>query len=380
MSNPRVAIVHEWFTCIAGSERVVEQMLLMYPQADLFALVDTLLPSERGFLGTRAVQTSALQKLPGFLRRRFRGFLPVMPFLIEQTDLAGYDLVLSSSHAVAKGVLCTPDQIHVSYIHSPMRYAWDLQARYLRESNLGYGPRGLFARAALHYLRGWDFRSAQHPDQLVANSQYIARRIRRCWNRDASVVHPPVAIHDFSLHEHKDNFYLAASRLVPYKRMPLIAEAFSSMPERKLIIVGDGPERQRIENLVRGRHNIEYLGYQPTPALRDLMQRARALVFAAEEDFGILPVETMACGTPVIAYGRGGILDSVTDGMNGILFPEQSVSSIMTALVRFEQSSLASAADIRATTLRFSPERFRTALSTAIGQTQAAMPPRRAEP
>lgn len=363
----RVAIVHEWFTSYAGSERVVEQLLQLAPQADLFAMVDLLPPSERGFLSGRQVHTSPLQLLPGPLRRRFRGFLPIMPFLVEQFDLRKYDLIISSSHAVAKGVLVGPDQLHVCYCHSPMRYAWDLQPQYLAESGLGWGPRGLITRAALHYLRGWDQRTARGPDIVIANSKYIARRISRCWGRESIVVYPPVAVDDFPLHIAKENFYLAASRLVPYKRMPLIAEAFAATPERRLVIVGEGPDRAKIQAIAARAPNIDYRGWLPSPQLRDLLQRARALVFAAEEDFGILPVEALACGTPVIGFGRGGVAESVVDGRNGILFHEQTSGAVRAAVDRFTNSVLLPPAEIRDQTLRFAPEHFRAQVAGIIG-------------
>ncbi len=371
LRGKRVAIVHEWFTTFAGSERVVEQLVLMAPHADVFAMVDLLPQQERGFLGGRPVTTSPLQRLPGFLRRRFRGFLPFMPFLVEQFDLSSYDVILSSSHAVAKGVLVGPDQLHICYCHSPMRYAWDLQHQYLAESGLGWGPRGLLARASLHYLRSWDQQSARGPDAIVANSAYIARRIRRCWGRASTVIHPPVAVDDFPLHEAKEGFYLAASRLVPYKRMPLIAEAFAAMPGRRLVIVGDGPERARLEALVTGVANIEFRGWLPFAQLRSLMQRARALVFAAEEDFGILPVEALACGTPVIGFGRGGVAESVVDGQTGVLFGEQSIAAITAAVERFDSVRLLTPAEIRAQALRFAPELFRERLGELIDQALA---------
>ena len=365
MSALRVAIVHEWFDTYAGSERVVEQLLHLYPEADLFALVELLPADARGFIGNRPVRTSPLQRLPGFLRRRFRGLLPLMPLMVEQFDLSGYDLVLSSSHAVAKGVLTGPDQVHVCYCHSPMRYAWDLQHRYLAESQLGWGPRGLLARMSLHYLRGWDARSALGPDRVVANSRYIARRIARVWGRASEVVHPPVAVADFPLWTSKDDFYLAASRLVPYKRMPLVVEAFRELPGRRLVVVGDGPELGRIRALAEGCPWIEVKGWLPTADLRDLLQRARALVFPAEEDFGILPVEALACGTPVIAYGRGGALDSIQEGVGGLFFATQDVAAIREAVGRFEARTWDPSA-VRATALPFAPEIFRERMAAVV--------------
>jgi glycosyltransferase involved in cell wall biosynthesis len=313
---------------------VVEQLLKVAPQAELFALVDFLADGERGFIGDRRVQTSLIQNLP-MARKWFRRYLPLMPFAVEQLDVTGYDVVVSSNHAVAKGVIIGPDQRHICYMHSPMRYAWDLQHQYLAEQGLT-GLRGLAARLILHYIRQWDVSAAHRVNTFVANSKYIARRIRNCYQRDAQVIYPPVDVQAFSPLETKENFYLAASRLVPYKRMPLIAEAFAAMPGRKLVMVGDGTDMAKVK-AAAGR-NVEVLGYQSDAVLHDLMRRARAFIFAAEEDFGITPVEAMACGTPVIAFGRGGATESVIDGRTGLFFEEQSIASITQAVERFENS------------------------------------------
>ncbi len=366
LQDRRVAIVHEWMVSYSGSERVVEQLLKLAPHAEVFALVDLLPDGERGFLGGRIVHTSALQRMPGFLRRRFRGFLPLMPFLIEQLDLSAFDVVLSSNHAVAKGVLCGPHQVHLCYCHSPMRYAWDLQHQYLHEMRLGWGPVGLLTRASLHYLRSWDHRSAQAVDAVAANSAYIARRIRRAWGRESTVVHPPVAVDEFILGEDKEPFYLAASRLVTYKHVPLVVEAFAAMPGRRLVVVGDGPERPRIEAIARRHPNIEYLGRVDPARLKDLLRRARALVFAAEEDFGILPVEALASGTPVIAYARGGVAETVEDGASGVLFDHQTTTAVQAAVIRFEAITLLPPAALRERARRFAPHHFRARMGDFI--------------
>jgi glycosyltransferase involved in cell wall biosynthesis len=306
----RVAIVHEWLDTYAGSERVLEQLLLAWPEADLFAVCDFLPEAERGFLGGRRPRTSFIQRLP-FARSRFRAYLPLMPMAIEQFDLAGYDLVLSSSHAVAKGVLTGPGQLHISYIHSPMRYAWDLQHQYLRESGNDRGLRGAVARWMLHRLRIWDRASAAGVDVLVANSSYIAERIRKVWRRESVVVHRPVAVHRFTLRREKQDYYLVASRMVPYKRVELVTAAFRRMPRRKLVVIGDGPNMKAVREAAGGAPNITFLGRVSEPELIDRMQARAPSLHAAEEDFGIAIVEAQACGTPMIAYGRGGALDIV---------------------------------------------------------------------
>ena len=352
----KVAIVHEWFVTYAGSERVVEQLLQVTPQAELFALVDFLAEKDRGFIGNRPVQTSFIQKLPK-ARKKFRGYLPLMPLAVEQLDVTGYDVVISSNHAVAKGIIIGPDQRHICYMHSPMRYAWDLQHQYLTEEGLT-GLKGLAARLILHYLRQWDLSASHRVNTFVANSNYIARRIQNCYHRDAQVIYPPVDVDSFIPCETKENFYLTASRLVPYKRMPLIAQAFSAMPDRKLVMIGDGTDMAKVK--AAAGKNVEVLGYQSDAAMRDLMRRAKAFVFAAEEDFGITPVEAMACGTPVIAFGRGGATESIIDGQTGFFFKNQTVADITDAVERFEKSSDQFVpAVIRQRAEFFRPERFR---------------------
>jgi glycosyltransferase involved in cell wall biosynthesis len=366
----KAAIVHEWLTTYAGSERVVEQLLHVLPDASLFALVDFLPDDGRGFIGGRRATTSFIQQMP-FARKHFRQYLPLMPMAVEQFDLSGHDVVVSSNHAVAKGVLIGPDQLHVSYVHSPIRYAWDLQHQYLAESGLDRGVKGLVTRAVLHYLRQWDQSAANRVGTFVANSRYVARRILNCYRRSAEVIYPPVDVDAFPLREAKEEFYLAASRMVPYKRMPLIAEAFAAMPNRKLVMVGDGTELPKVK-AVAGK-NVEVLGYQSNAVLRDLMQRARGFVFAAEEDFGITPVEAMACGTPVIAFGKGGATETVRDGQTGLLFPQQTVASIVDAVDRLEATrDRLDPAAIRRHAEFFRPERFRAEFSTLLDRKWAA--------
>lgn len=344
---------------MAGSERVIEQVLECYPEADLFCTVDFLSGEEREFLKGRPVRTSFIQNLP-FARKHFRNYLPLMPLAIEQHDLSSYDLVISSHHAVAKGVITGPDQLHVSYIHSPIRYAWDLQHQYLKESGLDKGLKSFLARTILHYLRILDTRTANGVDSYIANSTFIARRIEKVYRRQSTVISPPVDIDRFTPSLQKEDYYLAASRMVPYKRMDLIVTAFSRMPSRHLIMAGSGPELPRIKSLVKDldARNITLLNHQPQDELIRLLQKAKAFVFAACEDFGILPVEAMACGTPVIAYGRGGVLDTVRDlsdpNPTGVLFPDQTQESLISAVETFERES----ARILPTVCRIQAEKF----------------------
>ena len=366
----KIAIVHEWLIAYAGSERVLEQMLYCLPNADLFSVVDFLAEEHRGFLGGRQVVTSILQRVP-FGRKIHRYLLPIMPFAVEQFDLSGYDLVISSSHAVAKGVLTGPDQLHICMCYSPMRYAWDLQHQYLQETGFDRGIRGYFARWLLHRMRIWDSRTANGVDEFIAISEFIKRRIWKVYRRTATVIYPPVDVEFFTPGQQREEFYLTASRMVPYKKIGLIVEAFSDMPERKLVVVGDGPEFGRIKRMAR--ENVELLGYQTADALRDLLRRAKAFVFAAEEDFGIAPLEAQACGTPVIAYAKGGSLETIV-GLGapqptGVLFFNQSKEAISDAVRRFESDTHQFSREAcRANALRFSYEAFRGAFKNFVFQ------------
>lgn len=360
----RVAIVHDWLVTYAGAERVLEQLLILYKDADLFCVCDFLPEEDRHFLKGKIPKTTFIQNLP-FARKKYRGYLPLMPMAIEQLDLSSYDLVISSSHAVAKGVLVGPDQIHVSYIHSPIRYAWDLQHKYLLESRISRGVKSFMARSLLHYIRMWDVRSSNGVDLFIANSMYIGRRVEKAYRRSSEVVYPPVNINRFSMKEDKEGFYLTASRLVPYKCVPLIATAFKKLG-RRLVVVGDGPERELIEKIVKDSTNVEYLGYQSTDNLICLMRSARAFVFAAEEDFGIVAVEAQACGTPVIAYARGGALETVQDGETGVFFHEQTQDAIIEAVERFEHSCGIDARKCRRNAERFSESQFCQSFSALV--------------
>ena len=343
--NNRTAIVHEWFTTYAGAERVIEQMLAVLPDADVYGLVDFMPDNERAMLGGRTVGTSFIQRLP-FARKKFRGYLALMPLAVEQFDLSDYDIVISSHYVVANGALTRADQLHISYVHTPARYAWDLSQQYLRQGNLTWGLRSMLARMTLHYLRIWDRGAADRVDVFVANSRYVAQRIWKTYRRKARVIYPPVDVAGIEPSSDKSDYYLTASRMVPYKRIDLIVEAFRKMPNRKLVVVGDGPERKKVE--AQAGPNVELLGYQPTEKLRELMRHARAFVFAADEDFGIAPVEAQACGTPVIAFRRGGVMETVVEGVTGVFFDEQDVPSICAAVERFES-----------TVEDFEPERIR---------------------
>ncbi len=332
----KTAIVHEWLVNYAGSERVVESFTNIFPDADVFSLVDFLNDEQRQIiLKDKRANTSFIQKLP-LAKKKHRYYLPLFPKAIEKLDLSGYDLMLSSSHAVTKGIRKSSNQLHISYVHSPMRYAWDQQEQYLSDAKLNKGMKGMFVRSIMSYLRKWDISTASRPDFLIANSNFIAGKIKRIYNRDSPVIYPPVDVEKFLCTPEKDNYYLTASRMVPYKRIDLVVEAFAEMPDKKLIVIGHGPELEKIKS--KAKKNIEMLGYQPDNVLKDYLQKAKAFVFAAEEDFGIIIVEAMACGTPVIALKRGGTAETVIDGKTGILFEGQDVNAIKDAVDRFENT------------------------------------------
>mgnify|MGYP001313628717 CR=1 FL=1 len=369
----RVAIVHDWLVTYAGAERVLEQMLAVFPQADIFSLVDFLPEGGRAFIHDKPVNTSFIQRLP-LARSKYRNYLPLMPLAVEQFDLSRYDLVLSSSHAVAKGVLTGPEQLHLCMCYSPMRYAWDLQHQYLQESGLDRGAKGWLAKWLLHKMRIWDARTANGVDEFMAISRFIARRIWKVYRRESALVYPPVDVGAFELREDKEDFYLTASRMVPYKKIELIVEAFAEMPGKRLIVIGDGPDFARIK--AKAGRNVELLGYQPFAVLRDHMQRAQAFVFAAEEDFGIAPLEAQACGTPVIAYGKGGALETIRGlgdaAPTGVFFFEQSSAAICDALARFEQHrQRILPGNCRENAQRFSPECFRETFQAFVEQAWA---------
>ncbi|WP_244967975.1 glycosyltransferase family 4 protein [Xenorhabdus budapestensis] len=336
-----MALVHEWLQSYAGSEQVSSAILNLYPTANMYSVVDFLTDSQRGHFNNIHPTTTFIQKLPG-AKKHYQKYLPLMPLAIEQLDVSHDDIVISSSHAVAKGVLTGPDQLHISYVHSPMRYAWDLQHQYLRESGLNKGLKGWMTKWLLHKLRLWDYRTANGVDHFVANSHFIARRIKKVYGRDATVIYPPVAVENFPCVEQKEDFYFTASRMVPYKKMDLIVEAFAKMPDKKLIVIGDGSEYKRIATLADGHSNITLLGYQPFEKLKSHMQRAKAFVFAAEEDFGITPVEAQACGTPIIAFGKGGALETVrplgSREPTGLFFEKQDVESLCSTIEHFESN------------------------------------------
>jgi len=335
-SEARVALVHEWPVEYAGSEQVVAAILEIFPRADVYGIVH----DPEGLRGTPLekvlIRTSFIQALPG-ARKRYRMYLPLLPLAVEQIDLRSYDLVLSSSHAVAKGALTDADQLHVSYTHTPVRYAWDLYLEYLVESGMDKGIRTWLARSVLHYLRMWDVAAANRVDAYLANSSYVARRINKLYRRPARVIYPPVDVERYRPDVPREDFFVAVSRFVPYKRMALIAETFTRMG-KPIVIIGSGPQFEQVRRM--SGSNVRFLGYQPDEVVADHLQRAKACVLAAEEDFGIAPVEAQAAGCPVIAFGKGGARETVVGwpapDPTGLFFDAQTPEALEAAVKLFE--------------------------------------------
>lgn len=363
-----IGIVADWLVSYAGAERVIKEFVDIFPLSELFSVVDFLDDAARANFHGKTSKTSYIQKFP-MAKKHYQKYLPFMPMAIEQLDVSSHDIILSSSHAVAKGILTGPDQLHISYVHSPIRYAWDLQHQYLREAHLDKGLKGLLTKYLLHKIRMWDYRTANGVDHFIANSHFIARRIQKVYGRKADVIYPPVDVERFTLNSNKENYYFTASRLVPYKRVDLIVDAFAAMPDKRLVVIGEGSEMSKIK--AKASRNIEILGYQSDDVMLSHMKNAKAFVFAAEEDFGITPVEAQACGTPVIAFGKGGSLETVrpygVENPTGLFFYKQDVSSIIEAIAKFESiNDDIQPNDCRNNAEKFSSERFKKEFSNYI--------------
>ena len=346
-NNPNIAIVHDWFinNSMGGAEKVTklifENVRQKFAEPDIFALVENISSSKQSLFPKKKINTSFLQKLP-FGITKIQHFLPLIPFAIEQLDLREYELVISSSHAAAKGVLTSPDQLHISYIHTPMRYAWDQMEIYLEQSSLSRIGMEYVMRYFLYKLREWDVTSAKRSDYLIANSNFTNRRIKKYWGLDSKVIHPPVDVKRFSYKKERDDFYLSVNRLVPNKRVDILIKAFNKLG-LPLKIVGKGPEFSKLKKLAKS--NIEFYGQPSNQVVEDLMSQCRGFVYAGIEDFGIAPIEAMASGSPVIALSKGGITDSVsciTDTAEkkyptGLLFKNQTSEDLFEAIIWFEE-------------------------------------------
>lgn len=355
----KIALVHYWLVTMRGGEKVLEELCRLYPQADIFTHV---VQPDRisDTLKAHRIKTSFIARLPG-AARHYQKYLPLMPLALEQLDLRGYDLVISSESGPAKGVITGENTLHLCYCHTPMRYLWNMYHDY-RESTNGL-TRALMT-PTFSYLRQWDLASAARVDHFIANSTTVQHRIAKTYRRAADVIHPPVAVEDFAPAEKTEDFYLLCGQLVPYKRADIAVTAFNGLG-KKLVVVGDGSERQKLSRMAGP--TVRILGPQPFESLRDLYAKCRALIFPGEEDFGIVPVEAMASGRPVIAYDRGGIRDSVRDGISGILFPDPSIEGLMGAIARFEASEQAfSPTTIAQQAARFSASRFRAEMTALV--------------
>ena len=350
INNANIALVHDWYLrkSIGGAEKVtfiIDELLSNnYSIPGLFSLTENISLENKKIFGNRKINTSFIQKIP-FGREKVQKYLPILPFATEQFDLSSYDMIISSSHLAAKGVLTSPDQLHISYIHTPMRYAWDQMNTYINKSSLKKYGLELPLRYLLFKLREWDFISGQRPDYLIANSNFTSRRIKKYWGLNSEVIHPPVDIQRFKFHLERENFYLSVCRLVPNKRVDLIIKAFNKLG-LPLIIVGDGSEKEKLKKIANS--NIQFCGNETNSNVEKLMSKCRAFVYAGIEDFGIAPIEAMASGAPVIALAKGGLLDTVNCLTNfsknkvytGILFKEQNASNIVDSVMWFEDKKI----------------------------------------
>lgn len=329
--NKKIALVHYWLVGMRGGEKVVDCICDMFPDIDIYTLIyDKAKINDN--INSKNIHTSFIQKMP-FSRKKHQLYLPLMPIAIEQFDLSDYDIVISSESGVAKGVLTKPQTCHICYCHSPMRYLWNMYFDYLNNERMGFFKK-TFIRGFFNYLRIWDLASSFRVDYFICNSENVRKRVLKYYKRDAQVIYPPVSTDDFKFSDKKEDFYLTVSQLVSYKRVDLAVEAFNRL-NKKLVIIGDGSEKKNLKR--KAGSNIEFLGWQDDSVLKDYYSRARAFIFPGEEDFGITPVEAQASGTPVIGFGKGGLLETVIDGETGVLFYRQDVSALVEAVEKFEK-------------------------------------------
>lgn len=352
----KVAFVHDWLVGIGGAEKVLEALCELY-DGPIYTLI-----KDKGGLSPfagREIHTSFLQRLP-LVCRYYQNLLPLFPLAIKGLDVSGYDLIISSSHSVAKAVPIRKGQFHICYCHTPMRYAWDLNDLHLKE--LG-GLKGMAAAPILRRLREWDRNTHSSVDRFIANSHFVAERIKNHYGRSATVIYPPVDTHLFKRALKREEYYVTCSRLVPYKRVDILVAAFAKMKDKKLLIIGDGPKMGALKETAS--KNIQFLGHLPHDQLREVVSKAKAFLFSAEEEFGIAVVEAQAAAVPVIAYGRGGAVETIIDGQTGLLFDEQTPSSLSDAIENFERMDFDPEA-IQKHAQKFSKERFMNEVKTEL--------------
>jgi len=359
----KIALIHDWLLSEGGAEKVLEQFSHMF-SAPIFTLLHDPLQLNNPFLSSQEIHTSFLQKLP-FAHKIHRFLLPFFPYAIENMDVSFADVIISSSHAVAKGIKKRKGQLHICYCHTPMRYAWDLKKEYIKTLPKLARP---LASVLLEKLRKWDQKNSSNVDLFIANSCYVAKRIKNNYGREAMVIYPPVAIDDFFVSDQREDYYITHCRLVPYKRVDIIIKTFAAMPDKKLIIVGEGPEKQRLERLASC--NVQFRGFVPKKELSLLLSKAKAYVFAAEEDFGIAVVEAQASGLPVIALSRGGAMETVCSGTTGLFFSEPTSLHCKEAIERFEKiENSFDRAYIRKQALLYNEQRFRKGFLKVLERT-----------
>ncbi|MEO0144916.1 MAG: glycosyltransferase [candidate division WOR-3 bacterium] len=350
----KIALLHDWIIDVAGSEKVFKEICDIFKSADIYTIVYKQESLKELGIENRKIYSSIVQNFP-FSKKFYRNYFFIYPIIVEQFDLSKYDLIISSSHSFIKGVLKHSNQIHICYCHTPIRYAWDLYFEYIKHLNFLFKGLSIYF---LHKIRTWDYISSQRIDYFIANSNYVAQRIKKIYNKPAYVIYPPVEVEKFEVESKKDNYYLTAGRFVPYKKIDVIVRAFSRMKDKKLIVIGDGPDFKKVKELAS--NNVELLGYQNFENLKNYLKKAKAFIYMADEDFGILPVEAQACGTPVIAYKKGGVLETVIENKTGIFFDEQSEESLINAIERFEKmENVFDVYEIRKNAEKFSKEEFR---------------------
>jgi len=370
------ALIHDILVQNGGAEKCLASFTSIWSDFDVYSLVDNLAPQEREtMLKGKMATTSFIQRLP-FSKKLFRHYFAFYPYAVEQFDFSEYELIISSSFSVCKGILTRPDQVHISYVHSPVRYAWDLYHQYLREARLEKGLLSIPVKWMLHYLRNWDAGTANRPDYYIANSKYVAKRIKKLYNKEAQVIYPPVNCSDFTIENNtKGDYYFTTSRMVPYKKINIIIEAFAKMPDKKIIVGGSGPDFNKLKKMATP--NVEMVGYLDNNRLLSLIQNSKAFVFAAEEDFGIAPIEAQACGIPVIAFGRGGVLETIIGAFasqenmkesdTGIFYEKQTAESLINAVGFFEKNSHKfNKETIRNQALKFDTKRFEAEIKQVV--------------